>query len=307
MDQAPRFAKMRAHTATHLLHAELTKVFPNTKQAWSLVDDNLLRFDFQADKMLTNQEIWEIEKNINNLIFKALPVLNKEMSIEDAQKTWAKAFFEEKYGNTVRVVSIKNTDNTDEIISVELCGWTHVENTRDIGAFVIINQEAVASGIKRISAYTWPKVIERLQESKILLSQIADKLWVKAENQISDKLQKELNEKEELESQFESIKTKLIIENLKSADTKSNEIFDKIINVSKNSVLKDLSFKDIIFQSKGIFTDINIVIYNQDGWFAILTPKSDSSAKTIAQDLWLKWGWSDMIVQWKDIKILELF
>ena len=55
VDKAPRFAKMRAHTATHLLHAELTKIFPNTKQAWSLVDDNLLRFDFQADKMLTNQ------------------------------------------------------------------------------------------------------------------------------------------------------------------------------------------------------------------------------------------------------------
>ncbi len=303
VDQAPRFAKMRAHTATHLLHAELTKIFSNTKQAWSLVDDNLLRFDFQADKMLTNQEIWEIEKNINHLIFEALPVSNIEMSIEDAQKTWAKAFFEEKYGDTVHVVSIWEDK---KMISVELCGWTHVENTRDIGAFVIINQEAVASGIKRIVAYTWPKVIERLQESKILLFQIADKLWVKAENQILDKLQKELNDKKELESQFESIKTKLIIENLKSAEFKSNEIFDKIINISENPALKDLSFKDIIFQSKGIFTDINIVVYNQDGGFAIMTPKSDSSAKIIAQDLWLKWGWNDMIVQWKDSNIFNI-
>jgi alanyl-tRNA synthetase len=241
------------------------------------------------------------------LINQALPVLNQEMSIEEAQQTWAKAFFEEKYGDIVRVVSIKNTDNTQEIISVELCGWTHVTNTRDIWAFVIINQEAVASGIKRITAYTWPKVIEKLQESKILLSQIAEKLWVKAENQISDKLDKEVKEKEELESQFESIKTKLIIENLKSADSKSNDTFDKIINISENSVLKDLSFKDIIFQSKWIFTGLNIAVYNQDWWFAILTPKEDSSAKTIAQDLWLKWGWSDMIVQWKDSKILELF
>lgn len=310
VDQAPRFAKMRAHTATHLLHAELTKIFPNTKQAGSLVDDNLLRFDFQADKMLTNQELLGIEKNINNLINQALPVSNIEMPIEDAKKTWAKAFFEEKYGDTVHVVSIKKTNidsnDEEEIISVELCGWTHVENTRDIWAFVIINQEAVASGIKRITAYTWPKVIERLQESKILLSQIADKLWVKAENQISDKLEKEVKEKEELESQFKSIKTKLIIENLKSADSKSNEIFDKIINVSQNPVLKDLSFKDIIFQSKWIFKDFDIAIYNQDWWFAILTPKLDSSAKIIAQDLWLKWGGNDMIVQWKDLNILNI-
>lgn len=310
VDQAPRFAKMRAHTATHLLHAELAKIFPNTKQAGSLVDDNLLRFDFQADKMLTNQELLDIEKNINNLINQALPVSNIEMPIEDAKKTWAKAFFEEKYGDTVHVVSIKKTNidsnDEEEIISVELCGWTHVENTRDIWAFVIINQEAVASGIKRIIAYTWPKVIEKMQESKILLSQIAYKLWVKAENQISDKLEKEVKEKEELESQFKSIKTKLIIENLKSADSKSNEIFDKIINVSQNPVLKDLSFKDIIFQSKWIFKDFDIAIYNQDWWFAILTPKLDSSAKIIAQDLWLKWGGNDMIVQWKDLNILNI-
>jgi hypothetical protein len=74
-----------------------------------------------------------------------------------------------------------------------------------------------------------------------------------------------LKEKEELASQFESIKTKLIIENLKSANSKSDKVFDKIINISENSVLKDLSFKDIIFQSKSIFKKLNVVVYNQDG------------------------------------------
>jgi alanyl-tRNA synthetase len=229
------------------------------------------------------------------------------MSIEDAQKTWAKAFFEEKYWDTVRVVSIKNTDNTNEIVSVELCGWTHVTNTRDIWAFVIINQEAVASGIKRITAYTWPKVLKRLQEIKAILAQTASKLWVKAENQILDKLEKELKDKDELNSQFESIKTKLIIENLKSSQSKSNNTFDKIINVSENETLKDIAFKDIIFQSKGIFTDTNVVVLNQEWWFAVITPKEDTSAKVIAQELWLKGGWSDLIVQWKDPNILNIF
>ncbi len=305
VDKAQRFAKMRAHTATHLLHAELSNIFPNTKQAWSLVDDNLLRFDFQADRMLTNDEISSIEKNINDLIYQALPVLNQEMSLVEAQKYWAKAFFEEKYGDRVRVVSIWEHDH--EIVSTELCGWTHVENTRDIWSFVIVNQEAVASGIKRISAYTGPKIFERILEMREVLHEIENKLWVKAENQILDKLEKELKEKEEMESKFLSINTKLIVENLKSAESKSNEVFDKIINVSDVASLKDLSFKDIIFQAKWLFQDIDVVIFNQEGGFAIMTPKSDSSAKIIAQDLWLQWGWSDLIVQWKDPKILELF
>ncbi len=320
VDPSQRFAKMRAHTATHLLHAELSKIFPNTKQAWSLVDDNLLRFDFQADRMLTNQELTTIEKNVNELIFQSLPVSNQEMSTEEAQKLWAKAFFEEKYGDKVRVVSIASHSEPTEgykldlsfhwewqVVSTELCWWTHVENTRDIWAFVIVNQEAVASGIKRISAYTWPKVFERILEQRDILQEIQNKLWVKAENQVLDKLDKELKEKEEMESKFESINTKLIIENLKSTNAKSNEIFDKIINVSQEDSLKELSFKDIIFQAKWLFQNIDVIIYNNEWWFAIITPKSDSSAKTIAQDLGLRWGWSDLIVQWKDPKILELF
>ncbi|HRX63960.1 MAG TPA: hypothetical protein P5060_02550, partial [Candidatus Absconditabacterales bacterium] len=207
VDKAQRFAKMRAHTATHLLHAELSNIFPNTKQAGSLVDDNLLRFDFQAERMLTNQELTTIEKNINDLILQALPVLNQEMSLSKAQELGAKAFFEEKYGDRVRVVSIGEHDH--EIVSTELCGGTHVENTRDIGSFVIVNQEAVASGIKRISAYTGPKVLERILEQREILQEVQNKLGVKAENQILDKIEKELKEKELMESKFESINTKL--------------------------------------------------------------------------------------------------
>ena len=332
VDPSQRFAKMRSHTATHLLHAELSKIFPNTKQAWSLVDDDLLRFDFQADRMLTVQELQKIEENINNAVYQSLHVSCDEMSLEEAQKLWAKAFFDEKYWDTVRVVSIAchpelavprwtavvegyKLDSSQrssacsewQNISIELCWWTHVQNTKDIWAFVIVNQEAVASGIKRISAYTWPKVLERLRETRNILHKVEEKLWVKAENQILDKLDKELREKEEMLSRFESINTKLIIDSLRSWDYSSNDVFDKIINVSNNSILKDLEFKDIVFQAKWIFSDLNIIIFNNDWWFAIITSKTDSSAKTIAQELWLKWWWSDNTVQWKDSKVLELF
>lgn len=160
VDPVQRHAKTRAHTATHLLHTQLANIFPQTKQAWSLVDQDYLRFDFYADNTLTDEQIQTIESQINTQIEQALPVTTQELSYNAAIQAGAKAFFEDKYGDAVRVVSIG--DN----VSVELCGGTHVANTAHIGAFVIISQEAVASGVKRITAVTWPKVAQELQTKK---------------------------------------------------------------------------------------------------------------------------------------------
>ncbi|MDR0281826.1 MAG: hypothetical protein LBI53_00410 [Candidatus Peribacteria bacterium] len=101
-----RYAKMRAHTATHLLHTVLTTYFPNTKQAGSLVDSDLLRFDFYADTLLTTQQIKEIETIINTYIYQSLPVELIETTLDEANKLGAKAFFEEKYDDQVRVIRI---------------------------------------------------------------------------------------------------------------------------------------------------------------------------------------------------------
>jgi len=86
VDIAQRYAKMRAHTAAHLLHAELVKIFPATKQAGSYVDEDYLRFDFAADRPLTNEELHTIQKNINHLIYAALPVETIETSFDEAVK-----------------------------------------------------------------------------------------------------------------------------------------------------------------------------------------------------------------------------
>ena len=126
VDQAQRFAKMRAHTAAHLLHAELAKLFPNTKQAGSYVDENYLRFDFAADRGLTPAELAQVQTSINALIYQAIPVQTIEASYDEAIALGAKAFFEDKYGDVVRVVKV------DQDLSTELCGGTHVTNTRDI-------------------------------------------------------------------------------------------------------------------------------------------------------------------------------
>jgi len=126
VDQDQRFAKMRAHTATHLLHAELAKIFPNTKQAGSLVDDDYLRFDFVADRLLGQSEVDKINKVINQIIYFSYPVKVDETSYKEAIKLGAKAFFEDKYGDEVRVVQIVGTietqDGKEAVKSIELCG-----------------------------------------------------------------------------------------------------------------------------------------------------------------------------------------
>jgi len=154
VDKNQRYAKMRAHTATHLLHAGLADIFPHTKQAGSYVDQDLTRFDFHAKESLNNQQIKKIEEKINEIIRQGYNVSTQEMKYTEAIALGAKAFFDDKYGDIVRVVTIETADKEKNTISIELCGGTHVSNSSAIGAFKIISQEAVAAGIKRITAIT---------------------------------------------------------------------------------------------------------------------------------------------------------
>ncbi len=299
VEQCQRYAKMRAHTATHLLHTELGKIFKTTKQAGSLVDQDYLRFDFNADRLLTPEEIRDIEKNINQIIYDAYTVDVHEMSFDEATKTWAKAFFEDKYGDKVRVVKVFN--HTNEIVSIELCGWTHVGNTKDIWCFAVVSQEAVASWIKRISAVVWPRVSTRIHEVQEILDVTIEKLWIKTHTQLADKLEKTLKEYDEMKSKLESFESMMIVQALQTKDAKSDKHFDKIINISS-----DLNFKNIFPATKGIFKDENILIFNDEGNFLLLAGKW-TSAKTLAQELWLKWWWNDAMVQGRDENVLKLF
>ncbi len=296
VDKRQRFAKMRAHTAAHLLHAELIKIFPNTKQAGSFVDSDYLRFDFQTDRMITEQEIAEIEKNINQHIYNCEKVESNEMSIDDANKLWAKAFFEDKYWDIVRVVQV------DKWISTELCGGTHISNTKEIGAFAIVGQEAIASGIKRISAYTGPKVLEIKNQQNSVLSGIIGKIGVKSHGQISDKLDKVITENKELAEKVESLQTKIIWSVLGECKFETDENFEKKINISKINELKDLKFKDIVLQAKILFTD-NVLVFNEEWNFAVISASGE--AKNIAGKLWLKWGWNDNLIQGRDWSIVK--
>ena len=292
IDTDQRYAKMRAHTATHLLHAELGKIFPDTKQAWSLVDDDLLRFDFYANNLLSADQIREIENNINKIIYKAYPVDLIETTFDEWVKLWAKAFFEEKYWNEVRVIRVHNWD---ENISVELCGWTHVSNTKDIGAFTIISQEAVASWIKRITAYTWPKVIEKLHNYEEILDWAESALDVKSYAQINEKLQKYVKENSDLQQRVESLETSSLRAILQSAESKSNDDFSKIIQLPS-----DVNFKALWWIVKSVFLGEKSVLLFTLEWSYLISTDGSISAKELVKKYNLRWWGSDVQAQWKD-------
>jgi len=143
-----RKAIARNHTATHILQAVLRQVLGNhVGQQGSLVTPEKLRFDFTHFKGLSEDEIIRVEELANGYIIKNYAVKAKAMAIKDARQAGALAFFEEKYGENVRVVEIGN-------ISKELCGGTHLANLKQIGLIKIVSESSVASGIRRIEAVT---------------------------------------------------------------------------------------------------------------------------------------------------------
>ncbi|MBU0682808.1 MAG: alanine--tRNA ligase, partial [Candidatus Omnitrophica bacterium] len=136
------------HTATHLLQAGLRNVLgEHVKQSGSYVDDKRLRFDFTHMKKLTDRELENIEYMVNTWIEEALPVAKETKTLKTAKEEGALSFFGEKYGETVRVVTIGDK-------SKELCGGTHIDNIKDIGVIKIVSESSVASGIRRIEAVT---------------------------------------------------------------------------------------------------------------------------------------------------------
>lgn len=208
IDVARRRMIMRNHTAAHLLQHELRSMLgTHVEQAGQLVDDSVVRFDFTHFNALTDSEIREIEKRVNDVIMSAVPVTMREMPIEEAKKIGAMMLFGEKYGSIVRVVFAGD--------SVEFCGGTHVSNTGELGMFKIVSEASVASGVRRITAVTGTNAYNLFTQNVNLIKSLASMLKG-TESDIEIKVEALLNANKENAKQISTLESEII--KLKSAD-----------------------------------------------------------------------------------------
>ena len=202
VDRPLRGATMRNHTATHLLHAALRQVLgTHVKQAGSVVEPNRLRFDFTHYAAMTQDELLEVERLVNEQILANTGVQTDVMELDQALQTGAMALFGEKYGEKVRVVQIPG-------FSRELCGGTHVERTGDIGLFKIIYEGSISAGVRRIEAVTGTGALERFQQTSASV-QKAGQLLHATDTTFLDHVEKLLEQQKSLEKQVEHLKNKV--------------------------------------------------------------------------------------------------
>jgi alanyl-tRNA synthetase len=166
VDHVARFATMRNHTATHLLHAALReRLGTHVRQAGSAVRPDKLRFDFTHGAPLTREELHDVADRVNEWIKESHPVRALEMSRMEAEKLGAMALFGEKYGDWVRVIEVEG-------VSRELCGGTHVFNTAAVGIFAIVHEGSSAANVRRIEALTGPAAIDWYRSRSRDLSEV---------------------------------------------------------------------------------------------------------------------------------------
>ena len=224
---------MRNHTATHLLHAGLRKVLgAHVRQAGSLVAPDRLRFDFTHPDQMTRDEIGKVEDFVNQAVLDNQPLHKVEKNLQQAIDEGATALFGEKYGERVRTVVIGDED----VASYELCGGTHVDDTGEIGTFIIISEGSAAAGIRRIEAVTGREARSLIKKRLEQLEITAEKLQVPVD-QIEDKVENILEIEKQLEKENHALQKK-------GASARYTEAKEKIENIGEIAVLT-LYVKDV--------------------------------------------------------------
>ena len=202
---ARRTAIRANHSATHLLHEALRRVLgPHVTQKGSLVNEAHLRFDFSHPTAMTEDDIDAVEGLVNDVIRRNDAVSTRLMTPDEAIEAGALALFGEKYGEEVRVLSMgvdAAEDDAQAYYSVELCGGTHVRRLGDIGLLKIAHEGAVASGVRRIEAYTGQSALAHIGEQQKLLRQATDILKI-AQQDLPTRLTRLLDDRKKLESEL---------------------------------------------------------------------------------------------------------
>lgn len=219
-----RSATARNHSATHLLHAALRQVLgEHVSQKGSLVASNILRFDFANEQPVSFAQLQEIERLVNLEVIANTPVSTEELDIESAKQKGAMMLFGEKYGDSVRVLSM-GSQSADRHFSIELCGGIHVQRTGDIGLFKIISEGGIAAGIRRIEAVTGTTALSVVQQADQQLSQISS--LIKAQrDQVFSRVEALNENSRNLEKQIERLNQKL-------AHSQSAELIEKTQDIA---------------------------------------------------------------------------
>ncbi|MGB7274258.1 MAG: alanine--tRNA ligase, partial [Geitlerinemataceae cyanobacterium] len=204
IDRSCRRRAQANHSATHLLQAALKLIIDDSvSQAGSLVDFDRLRFDFNCPRALTAEELQQIEDCVNTWVAEAHAAEIVVMPLEDAKAKGATAMFGEKYAAEVRVIDFPG-------VSMELCGGTHVSNTAEIGAFKIISETGIASGIRRIEAVSGPAILDYLNLRDRVVKDLCDRFKVKPE-EIADRITTLQTELKTTQKEIDAVKAELAV------------------------------------------------------------------------------------------------
>ena len=258
VDQKRRADIMRNHSATHLLHAALRKIFgEHVVQKGSLVESERLRFDFSHNESLTHEQLKEIERLVNSKILNNDETQIHIMSLEKAKSSGAISLFGEKYEDTVRVLNIAGE------FSCELCGGTHVERSGDIGAFKIISESGIASGVRRIEAITGMGALVWIENMENKLQHMAELLKSDVET-VDSRLNLQLKKTRKLEKELSQLRGKL-------TSNAGTDLLDEAIVIDGISVIaKSLdgadpkNLRDTVDQLKNKLGTAALILANVD-------------------------------------------
>jgi alanyl-tRNA synthetase len=204
VDRSLRNLTARNHTATHLLHWALREVLgKHVKQGGSYVTPELLRFDFSHFAALTPAELQQVEDLVNSRIFDSSQVVKMEMEKEEAIAKGAIAFFGEKYGDKVRVISVGD-------FSTELCGGTHIDDTAEINLFKIISETSIAAGVRRITAYTSQQAFQYLSARDNEFKGVKEKLKAATASDVEDKIEKFFATEKQLRRDIDTLRSQIM-------------------------------------------------------------------------------------------------
>ncbi|MGY0189416.1 alanine--tRNA ligase [Lactococcus petauri] len=224
IDAERRHGIIKNHTATHLLHAALHNIVgEHALQAGSLNEVEFLRFDFTHFAPVSKEELADIERQVNEVIWQSLAVETVETDIETAKEMGAMALFGEKYGKNVRVVKIGD-------YSVELCGGTHTATTSEIGLFKIIKEEGIGSGVRRIVAVTGQKAYEAFKDAENTLNKVAAVVKAPQAAQVVSKLTAMQEELKAAQKENDALAGKL-------AASQSDEVFKNVLKAAGTSYI----------------------------------------------------------------------